>query len=81
MSLRRRIFPEVLENLLTSVSGGVAAEPHPFPPPDNGRHCSTTCNVRRWQTWCRCTAAGTGSRTCFVRAWTTSCWMPRSPGR
>ena len=33
MSLRRRIFPEVLENLLTSVSGGVAAESHPFPPP------------------------------------------------
>ena len=34
MSLRRRIFPEVLENLLTSVSGGVAAESHPFPAPD-----------------------------------------------
>ncbi len=34
MSLRRRVFPEVLENLLTSVSGGVAAEPHPFPPPN-----------------------------------------------
>jgi len=33
MSLRRRTFPEVLENLLTAVSGGVAAEPHPFPPP------------------------------------------------
>jgi uncharacterized phage protein gp47/JayE len=33
MSLRRRIFPEVLENLLTAVSGGVAAESHPFPPP------------------------------------------------
>lgn len=34
MSLRRRVFPEVLENILTSVSGGVAAESHPFPPPD-----------------------------------------------
>jgi Baseplate J-like protein len=33
MSLRRRVFPEVLENLLTAVSGGVAAESHPFPPP------------------------------------------------
>jgi hypothetical protein len=33
MTLRRRIFPEVLENLLTAVSGGVAAESHPFPPP------------------------------------------------
>src|SRR5215212_12115522 len=33
MSLRRRIFPEVLENLLTAISGGVAAESHPFPPP------------------------------------------------
>ena len=32
MSLRRRTFPEVLENLLTAVSGGVAAESHPFPP-------------------------------------------------
>jgi hypothetical protein len=33
MSLRRRTFPEVLENLLTSISGGIAAESHPFPPP------------------------------------------------
>jgi len=33
MSLRRRTFPEVLENLLTAISGGVAAESHPFPPP------------------------------------------------
>lgn len=33
MSLRRRTFPEVLDNLLTAISGGVAAEPHPFPPP------------------------------------------------
>jgi Baseplate J-like protein len=34
MSLRRREFPEVLENLLTAISRGVAAESHPFPPPD-----------------------------------------------
>ena len=33
MSLRRREFPEVLENLLTAISRGVAAESHPFPPP------------------------------------------------
>ncbi|MDQ4043674.1 MAG: baseplate J/gp47 family protein, partial [Actinomycetota bacterium] len=33
MSLRRREFPEVLENLLTTISKGVAAESHPFPPP------------------------------------------------
>ena len=33
MSLRRRTYPEVLENLLTAIVGGVAAEAHPFPPP------------------------------------------------
>ncbi|MBV9773314.1 MAG: baseplate J/gp47 family protein [Gemmatimonadetes bacterium] len=33
MSFRRRTFPEVLDNLLTSATGGVAAESHPFPPP------------------------------------------------
>ena len=33
MSLRRRTYPEVLENLLTAITGGVAAESHPFPPP------------------------------------------------
>lgn len=32
MSFRRRTYPEVLENLLTAVSGGIAAEAHPFPP-------------------------------------------------
>ncbi len=32
MSFRRRSYPEVLENLLTTVSGGVAAESQPFPP-------------------------------------------------
>ncbi len=32
MSFRRRGYPEVLENLLTSLSGGVAAETQPFPP-------------------------------------------------
>ena len=33
MSLRRRTYPEVLANLLSGISGGVAAESHPFPPP------------------------------------------------
>ena len=31
--LQRRDFPEVLDNLLTEVVGGVAAEAQPFPPP------------------------------------------------
>jgi len=34
MSFRRRTYPEVLENILTAVTGGVAAESYPFPPPD-----------------------------------------------
>lgn len=33
MSFRRKNYPEVLDNLLTQVIGGVAAETHPFPPP------------------------------------------------
>ena len=33
MSFRRRTYPEVLENLLTTVTGGVASESQPFPPP------------------------------------------------
>ena len=33
MKPRRRDFPEVRDNLLTSITGGVAAEPYPFPPP------------------------------------------------
>jgi hypothetical protein len=33
VSFRRRTFPEVLDNLLTDITGGVAAEAHPFPPP------------------------------------------------
>lgn len=32
MTYRRRTYPEVLENLLTSITDGVAAESHPFPP-------------------------------------------------
>jgi hypothetical protein len=32
MSFRRRAFPEVLDSLLTSITEGVAAESHPFPP-------------------------------------------------
>jgi baseplate J-like protein len=32
MSFRRRTYPEVLENLLTSLTGGVASESQPFPP-------------------------------------------------
>jgi len=34
VSFRRRNYPEVLDNLLTTLVGGVAAEPHPFPPTD-----------------------------------------------
>jgi hypothetical protein len=33
VSFRRRTFPEVLDNLLTDITGGVAAESQPFPPP------------------------------------------------
>lgn len=33
MSFRRRTYPEVLDNLLTDITGGEAAESHPFPPP------------------------------------------------
>jgi uncharacterized phage protein gp47/JayE len=33
VSFRRKNYPEVLDNLLTQVIGGVAAETHPFPPP------------------------------------------------
>ena len=32
MSFRRRTYPEVLENILTGLVQGVAAESHPFPP-------------------------------------------------
>jgi len=34
VSLRRRTYPEVVDNLLTTIVKGVAAESHPFPPPD-----------------------------------------------
>jgi hypothetical protein len=33
MTVRRKQFPEVLDRLLTTLVGGVAAEEHPFPPP------------------------------------------------
>ena len=33
MSFRRRDYPEVLDNVLTAMVGGVSAEAHPFPPP------------------------------------------------
>jgi uncharacterized phage protein gp47/JayE len=36
MSFRRRNYPEVLDNLLTTLVGGVAAETHPFPPTEDG---------------------------------------------
>jgi uncharacterized phage protein gp47/JayE len=36
VSFRRRNYPEVLDNLLTTLIGGVAAETHPFPPTDDG---------------------------------------------
>ncbi|MCG8317675.1 MAG: baseplate J/gp47 family protein [Pseudomonadales bacterium] len=32
MSFRRRTYPELLENVLTGLIGGVAAESHPYPP-------------------------------------------------
>jgi hypothetical protein len=36
MTFTRRTFPQVLDNLLTDITGGVAAEDHPFPPPGAG---------------------------------------------
>lgn len=33
MSFTPHTYPEVLDHVLTSVTAGVAAEPHPFPPP------------------------------------------------
>jgi hypothetical protein len=33
VSFRRHTFPEVLDSLLTDITGGVAAESQPFPPP------------------------------------------------
>jgi len=33
MSFRRRNYPEVLETMLTGLSGGISAEAHPYPPP------------------------------------------------
>lgn len=38
MSFRSNPYPEVLENLLTAVTRGVAAEPHPFPPGSGNRN-------------------------------------------
>ncbi len=31
MSIRRRTYPEIVENLLTHLTGGVSAEAHPYP--------------------------------------------------
>jgi len=36
VSFRRRNYPEVLDNLLTTLVGGVAAETHAFPPTEDG---------------------------------------------
>jgi hypothetical protein len=36
-TVRRRQFQEVRDNLLTAITGGVAAEAHPFPPPGRGQ--------------------------------------------
>ena len=33
MSFRRKTYPEVSEQLLTTLLGGVAGEAHPYPPP------------------------------------------------
>ena len=32
MSFRRKTYPEIIDNLLTHIVGGVATEEHPFPP-------------------------------------------------
>ncbi|MEM1159773.1 MAG: hypothetical protein AAGJ28_02470 [Pseudomonadota bacterium] len=37
MGYRRRDYPEVLETMLTSLAGGVSAEPHPYPPPGDSK--------------------------------------------
>lgn len=34
MTFRRRTYPEILDNMLTALIGGVAAEAHPYPPPE-----------------------------------------------
>jgi len=34
MTYRRRTYPEVLDNMLTELTGDVSAEAHPFPPPE-----------------------------------------------
>jgi hypothetical protein len=48
MPFRRRMFPEVLDTLLSDLAGGVAGEEHPFPPPGAGapfRHSLEGSNV------------------------------------
>ncbi len=38
MSFRRRTYPEIMENVLTGLTGGVSAESHPFPPDNSGKN-------------------------------------------
>ncbi|ONG58585.1 hypothetical protein BKE38_02790 [Pseudoroseomonas deserti] len=50
MAFRRRDYPEVLDGMLTALIGGVAAEPHPYPPPAGGeppRHLLEAPPARR----------------------------------
>ncbi len=38
MTFRRRTYPELVENLLTYITGGISAEAYPFPPGDSLVH-------------------------------------------
>jgi hypothetical protein len=35
MSFRRKTFPEVFDNMVSAIAGGVSSESHPFPPPNS----------------------------------------------
>ncbi len=47
MTYRRRTYPEVLDNMLTALTRGVSAEPHPFPPEERDRHRLLKTPVQR----------------------------------
>ena len=70
MSFRRRTFPEVLENLLTTLTGGVASESQPFPPPGAGDGAvhPACCSSRPPRTSSPSGGRGTASRTSSGRA-------------
>ena len=75
MSFRRRDFPEVLDNLLTEVVGGVAAEAQPFPPPGAtpGGPLETHSSTPGQSASCRPMAAATACPRASARASTTNC--------